>query len=101
VRSQLAESPPFLTSVVVLSSGTNAGLPDKGVSDVWPGYESLSKQEKAAKLAAELRSRNGTRPLSKGKRASAYSRFGGNEPCEASTVSSLTSRWLSAIRPKA
>lgn len=54
VRSQLAESPPFLTSVVVLSSGTNAGLPDKGVSDVWPGYESLSKQEKAAKLAAEF-----------------------------------------------
>ncbi len=54
VRSQLAEAPPFLTSVVVLSSGANAGLPDKGVSDVWPGYESLSRQEKAAKLAAEF-----------------------------------------------
>lgn len=54
VRSELAEAPPYLTSVVVLSSGTNAGLPDKGVSSVWPGYESLSKQEKAAKLAAEF-----------------------------------------------
>ena len=54
VRSQLAEAPPFLTSVVVLSSGTNAGFPDKCVRDVWPGYESLSKQEKAAKLAAKF-----------------------------------------------
>ena len=54
VRSQLPEAPPFLTSIVVLSSGPNAGLPDEGVSDVWPGYESLSKQEKAAKLAAEF-----------------------------------------------
>jgi hypothetical protein len=50
----LPEAPPFLTSIVVLSSGPNAGLPDKGVRDVWPGYESFSKQEKAAKLAIEF-----------------------------------------------
>lgn len=54
VRDRLPEPPPFLTSIVVLSSGTNVGLPDKGVSDVWPGYESMSRDEKRAKLAAEF-----------------------------------------------
>ena len=54
VRAQLPEPPPFLTSMVVLSSGPNAGLPDKGVSDVWPGYEAMSRDEKRAKLAAEF-----------------------------------------------
>lgn len=53
-RDRLPESPPFLTSIVVLSSGPNVGLPDKGVSDVWPGYEAMSRDEKRAKLAAEF-----------------------------------------------
>ncbi len=54
VRSRLTESPPFLTSTVVLSSGPNAGLPDKGMRGVWPGYETMSRDEKRAKLAAEF-----------------------------------------------
>lgn len=54
IRSRLTEPPPFLTSIVVLSSGPNAGLPDKGVSGVWPGYETMSRDEKRAKLAAEF-----------------------------------------------
>lgn len=53
-RDRLPEAPPFLTSIVVLSSGPNVGLPDKGVSDVWPGYEAMSRDEKRAKLAAEF-----------------------------------------------
>lgn len=54
VRGRSIEPPPFLTSIVVLSSGPNAGLPDKGVSGVWPGYETMSRDEKRAKLAAEF-----------------------------------------------
>lgn len=46
---------PFLTSIVVLSSGANAGLPGKGVNSKWPGYESLSREDKQAKLYAEYR----------------------------------------------
>lgn len=53
VSDRLPEPPPFLTSIVVLSHGANAGLPDKGVRDVWPGYESLSREEKQTKVAAE------------------------------------------------
>lgn len=53
VSDRLPEPPPFLTSIVVLSHGTNAGLPDKGVRDVWPGYELLSREEKQTKVAAE------------------------------------------------
>jgi hypothetical protein len=53
VRAQLPEEPPFLTSVVVLSSGPNAGLPGKGVGGRWPGYESLSRDDKEAKVSAE------------------------------------------------
>lgn len=54
VRTRLPEPSPFLTSMVVLSSGPNAGLPDKGVSGVWPGYDAMSRDEKRAKLAAEF-----------------------------------------------
>lgn len=54
VRSRLPEPPPFLTSIVVLSSGPNQGLPDKGVSAVWSGYETMSRDEKQAKLAVEF-----------------------------------------------
>lgn len=53
VSDRLPEPPPFLTSIVVLSHGANAGLPDKGVRDVWPGYESLSREERRTKVAAE------------------------------------------------
>ncbi|RYF29061.1 MAG: hypothetical protein EOO23_07135 [Comamonadaceae bacterium] len=53
-RERLPEPPPFLTSIVVLSSGSNVGLPDEGVSDVWSGYEAMSRDEKRAKLAAEF-----------------------------------------------
>lgn len=53
VSSQLPESPPFLTTIVVSSSGASAGLPGKGISGRWPGYESLPRADKQAKLAAE------------------------------------------------
>lgn len=54
VRGRLPEPPPFLTSIVVLSSGANQGLPDKGVSAVWSGYETMTRYEKQAKLAVEF-----------------------------------------------
>ena len=49
----LSNAAPFLTSVVVLSSGPNAGLPAAGVNRVWPEYESLPRQDKEAKLMNE------------------------------------------------
>ncbi|WP_146604304.1 hypothetical protein [Cupriavidus phytorum] len=49
----LADAPPFLASVVVLSSGSNAGLPAAGVNRVWPEYASLPRQDKEAKLMNE------------------------------------------------
>lgn len=49
----LSERPPFLTSIVVLSRGPNAGLPAIGVASHWPGYEALSFDEKQAKVTAE------------------------------------------------
>ena len=51
--TQTTEAPPFLSSIVVLSSGPNAGLPDDGVRDQWPGYASLSRVDKQARVAAE------------------------------------------------
>lgn len=51
--AQCQERPPFLTCVVVLSSGANSGLPGAGVSDEWPGYESLPRRDKEAKLMNE------------------------------------------------
>lgn len=53
VGDQMPESPPFLTSIVVLSSGPNAGLPSRGVGGIWPGYDSLSRDDKQAKVWAE------------------------------------------------
>lgn len=53
VATQYLERPPYLTSIVVLSSGPNAGLPDKGVSGHWPGYEVLPRRDKEAKVGAE------------------------------------------------
>lgn len=51
--AQRMERPPFLTCVVVLSSGPNAGLPGAGVSNEWPGYGSLPRKDKKAKLMNE------------------------------------------------
>jgi hypothetical protein len=53
VKAQTSTIPPFLTSIVVLSRGPNAGLPDVGVADIWPGYETLAREDKQAKVAAE------------------------------------------------
>lgn len=53
VSSQLPEKPPYLTAIVVLLSGPNAGLPDKGVSGKWPGYDLLSTADKRAKVDGE------------------------------------------------
>ena len=53
VGAQCLEPPPFLTCVVVLSSGTDANLPGSGVSNKWTGYESLSREDKKAKLMNE------------------------------------------------
>lgn len=50
---KLPEKPPYLTTIVVLLSGPNAGLPDTGVSGVWPGYAALSKADKRAKVDGE------------------------------------------------
>ncbi|MBR8211135.1 hypothetical protein KDW61_20960 [Burkholderia cenocepacia] len=51
--SHWPERPPLLTSVVVLSTGPDVGLPGSGVDDVWPGYKSLSIQDKRAKVRVE------------------------------------------------
>lgn len=53
VSTQWAETLPFLTSIIVLSHGPNAGLPGNGVSGRWPGYDSLSLMDKQAKVLAE------------------------------------------------
>ncbi len=49
----LPEKPPYLTSVVVLSNGPDVGLPDRGVSGRWPGYQTLSREDKRAKVNLE------------------------------------------------
>lgn len=53
VSTLLPESPPYLTSIVVLSTGPDTGLPDKGVSGRWPGYQLLPRVDKQAKVGAE------------------------------------------------
>lgn len=51
--SDWKEEPPYITSIVVLSTGPFAGLPDVGVGGYWPGYERYSIDEKQAKVAIE------------------------------------------------
>lgn len=51
--AQYPERPPYLTSIVVSSSGSTAGLPGIGVGGYWPGYEALSREDKQAKVGAE------------------------------------------------
>jgi len=69
------EQPPVLTSIVVLTAGTDAGLPDDGIGTHWPGYESLSREDKAAKVDAEYR-----RILAFGSRWNEILRLAGLEP---------------------
>lgn len=81
------ERPPFLTSVVVLSSGPNAGLPDDGVKEWWPGYDSLSRDDKQAKVSAEHR-----RVLEFGSRWNEVLRLANMQPVDPSANSGETKR---------
>ncbi|RKF30572.1 hypothetical protein BCY88_12995 [Paraburkholderia fungorum] len=47
------DPPPLLTSVVVLSSGQNAGLPGSGLKNEWRGYESLPYKDRKARVMLE------------------------------------------------
>ncbi len=49
----MPDAPLFLTSIVVLSCGLSAGLPTRGFGSHWPGYDSLSRDDKEAKVSAE------------------------------------------------
>lgn len=50
-----AEKPPYLTTVVVSKSGTDAGLPDTGIKDRWPWFNELTREEKRARVQDEYR----------------------------------------------
>lgn len=45
--------PPHITTIVVLKSGRDAGLPDDGVKGFWPGFELMTAAEKRAKINDE------------------------------------------------
>lgn len=47
------ERPPYLTTVVVQKSGTEAGLPDTGIEGRWPWFGQLSVPEKRARIRDE------------------------------------------------
>lgn len=53
VTPRLQEIPPFLTTIVVERGGRNRGLPGKGVSGIWAGYDLLSVADKRAKVDGE------------------------------------------------
>lgn len=44
---------PFLTTIVVLSRGPNRGLPDEGIVGRWTDYDTLTRDQKRAKLSTE------------------------------------------------
>jgi hypothetical protein len=44
---------PYLTTIVVLKTGEHAGLPDVGVRARWPGYSTMTDDEKFAKVENE------------------------------------------------
>lgn len=92
VANSYAERPPYLTSIVVLSAGRNAGLPDKGVSGYWPGYEALPQADKQAKVGAEY-----IRILAFGSRWNEILRLAGLTPIPlpqpSDTKSALTGGW--------
>jgi len=47
------EKPPYLTTIVVLKSSHDDGLPDDGVKIYWPDYEHLTKAERRTKVLQE------------------------------------------------
>ena len=54
VGSAWEEQLPFLTTVVVAAAaGENQGLPESGIESRWPGYQSLNRAEKQARVLAE------------------------------------------------
>lgn len=44
---------PYLTTIVVDSTGSNKGLPGVGVAGKWMGYDSLTRSEKESKVMGE------------------------------------------------
>lgn len=67
-----SDPPPLLTSVVVLSSGQNAGLPSDGLKNEWPGYDSLPYEDRKARVMLEY-----SRVLSYGSRWNSVLRLAG------------------------
>ena len=53
VSPQLPEPAPYLTTIVVSKAGPTAGLPDVGIKGRWPGYDTLSRKDKKAKVEHE------------------------------------------------
>lgn len=84
----LGEQPPFLTSIVVLSSGRDKGLPAKGVGGYWPGYDALSFDEKQAKVRAEH-----DRVLQFGSRWNEVLRLAGLDPIPSPTAEARRGGW--------
>jgi hypothetical protein len=48
-------SPPYLTTIVVSKSGTDAGFPDTSIKDRWPWFNDLTSEEKRARVRDEYR----------------------------------------------
>lgn len=83
------ETPPYLSTVVVLKGNQNEGLPDDGVKVYWPDYEHLNEADRRAKVLREYQrilqfgnrwldvlKRLGIPPLDTGVSASALSNTG-------------------------
>lgn len=49
----IAETPPFLTTIVVRASGKDAGLPGIGIEGSWSGYIQMSRAEKQDRVRLE------------------------------------------------
>ncbi|MGE8705361.1 MAG: hypothetical protein ACN6O5_21995 [Achromobacter sp.] len=50
---KMVDSPPFLTTIVVLSHGQYKGLPSHGIKGTWMGYDLLNAADKRAKVTNE------------------------------------------------
>ncbi|WP_332608550.1 hypothetical protein [Achromobacter sp. ESBL13] len=50
---RMMDSPPFLTTIVVLSQGQYKGLPSHGIKGTWMGYDLLNAADKRAKVTNE------------------------------------------------
>lgn len=53
LKNPWPEAIPYLTTIVVDSTGSNKGLPGLGVAGKWRGYDLLSRSEKEAKVMGE------------------------------------------------